>query len=739
MESEHLNGSASGVALAEQEALTSPFTESASTEGEAVPEAPSEAWLASPFAEAFASEGAQSETSELEALTAELEDPAFEEGIQRLVDEAAAMHLRSAASWSSESEAVDRADRELESWFESLAGEADRLLEHLEAEFGSRTPESLAEGELEAAGEAYFAEHATEHPATEQFLGGLIKKAVKLAKGVHSIVKRGISAIGNLLPMGKLFGALRRLVNPLLQRVLRTAINKLPVSLREPASLLAKKLLGELESPSEAEVAAAEFDGRLAEAVLAPNEAEADHVLREMEAEAEAPLDRYDAAGELDRARARLVDQLMDGSAGEAPTAEVEQFIPVVMAAMPLIRLGLKFVGRDKVVAFLGDRLADLVKDHIGLDMARKLGRPLADVGLRLLSLEAESGEDARLGAEALVATMEDTIREVASLPSEALAEPLRLEAEVQAAFNEAAARHIPAEALRSDLPDHEAQEAGVWVYMPRRARPAYRYKKYSRVFRVPITRPFARAIVLSDGGTLEHRLLDAGARVWPLEAEVHLYETMPGGQLGHLAAFEAEAEGPGEAGLAADEFEQLTPQIAAALTGSPGLARPRRVFRVVVPGMRVRRRHRLIVRMGPPTAPHLRVHLRLSEREAFAISHLLEKKAHARVVAMVRGTLGPHARHALGERLARHAQRSLQTTLSESRRAQLANAVAEAMLTAFAADLVPMASVLQKAAADAASGVTLSFAFRDATAASIAAGSPGKATLRIRPGLHRD
>ena len=32
------------------------------------------------------------------------------------------------------------------SWFESLAGEADRLLEHLEAEFGSRTPESLAEG-----------------------------------------------------------------------------------------------------------------------------------------------------------------------------------------------------------------------------------------------------------------------------------------------------------------------------------------------------------------------------------------------------------------------------------------------------------------------------------------------------------------------------------------------------------------------------------------------------------------
>ena len=517
MEPEQLNGSGSTVGVAELESLTSPFTESANTEGsntegESSPEAASSGWLASPFAEAFASEAQPSEASELEMLAAELEDLAFEEGIQRLVDEAAAMHLRSTSSWSSESEAVDRADRELESWFSSLASEADRLLEHLEAEFGTREAETIQEGELEAAAEAYFAEHATEHPATEQFLGGLVRKATKLVKGVHNIVKKGVAAVGKLLPLGKLFGALRRLVNPLLQRVLRTAINRLPVALRQPASELAKKLLGELESPSEAEVAATEFDARLAEAVLAPNEAEADHVLREVEAEAEAPLDRYDTAGELDRARARLVDQLVAATPGEAPTAEVEQFIPVVMAAMPIIRLGVKLVGRDKVVAFLGDRLADLVKNHIGPDMASKLGRPLADVGLRLLTLEAESGEDTRLGAEALVATMEDTIREVAALPSEALAEPLRLEAEVQAAFNESAARHVPASALRSDLPDHEAQEAGVWVFMPRRARPAYRYKKYSRVYRVPLTRPVARSVVMSDGATLERRLLDARA-----------------------------------------------------------------------------------------------------------------------------------------------------------------------------------------------------------------------------------
>ena len=211
MESEHLNGSASGVALAEQEALTSPFTESASTEGEAVPEAPSEAWLASPFAEAFASEGAQSETSELEALTAELEDPAFEEGIQSditMMKRMAGMVSGGLFNMRLAGNGIAAITSHYEPLLLPVSAATGPVFTDPNATVawsGGLTPDVVTEGELEAAGEAYFAEHATEHPATEQFLGGLIKKAVKLAKGVHSIVKRGVSAIGNLLPMGKLF------------------------------------------------------------------------------------------------------------------------------------------------------------------------------------------------------------------------------------------------------------------------------------------------------------------------------------------------------------------------------------------------------------------------------------------------------------------------------------------------------------------------------------------------------
>ena len=327
MESEHLNGSASGVALAEQEALTSPFTESASTEGEAGPEA-----RARPARFAVAEAIARQVRSRRRASSKRSPQSWRTPRSRRESNDSSTRPQR--CTFAPPRRGRPEAKRstalycELESWFESLAGEADRLLEHLEAEFGSRTPESLAEGELEAAGEAYFAEHATEHPATEQFLGGLIKKAVKLAKGVHSIVKRGVSAIGNLLPMGKLFGGAASTGEPTAaacpphrdQQVAGVS-SRAGVAAREEAPRRARESVG-----GRGRRGRIRWSTRRGSAP--PNEAEADHALREMEAEVEAPLDRYDAAGELDRARARLVDQLMGGSAGEAPTAEVEEVIP---------------------------------------------------------------------------------------------------------------------------------------------------------------------------------------------------------------------------------------------------------------------------------------------------------------------------------------------------------------------------------------------------------------------------
>src|SRR6202035_4267229 len=104
---------------------------------------------------------------------------------------------------------------------------------------------------------------------------------------------------------------------------------------------------------------------------------------------------------------------------------------------------------------------------------------------------------------------------------------------------------------------------------------------------------------------------------------------TLPGTHLGHLAASEGERHGAGP--LETSEFEELTSQSASLLFTQPGLGRAaagRRYYRWVTPGRPgpARKRHRRsVVRLiltGP--RPAMRVHLRLSEREAHRVGELL-------------------------------------------------------------------------------------------------------------------
>jgi hypothetical protein len=783
VESETVGGDAPTGEAADHPRLASPFAGAQVTEGPApagtdglTADRP---WsLSTPFAEGFTTAGElDQETEAFQALVAELEDEGFDEALEALEDEAAARHLTAAATWSSESEAPVLAAGEVESWLSSVAGEADRVLEQLERSFADRVPESLAEGEVEASVGFGPDEAGPDGPtsATEEFIKSLVKKAGKLAKGAVKIAKKGLQTIAKFLPVGRLFALLRRLVPALLRRVLRKATGRLPAPLRPLAATLAGKLAGAVagsgggtpggDEADEAYTAspADGFDARLAEAVLAPSPEAAEQVVSEAAADEEAAEEAGDPLAALDAARVRLARQLAEAIPGEAPVEQVQQFIPAVMAALPLIRLGIRAVGREKVVGFVGDRLAELIKGHIGPEAARALARPIASTGLSMLGLESEAGAaDGLLGTEALVATIEDTVREVVSLPAESLAEPLRLEAEIQQAFSEAVARHLPRQALRDDLPTLEtAGEGGVWLLMPRATRPCFRYKKHSRTFPLVITRPLARAVVLSDGGTLERRLLDDGARAWPVQAEVDLYEALPGTELGHLAAFEADA--PAEAAAdAAGEFEELTPEAAALLTGEAGLGRRtagprafvmaggrrrpplrpgRRFYRIRVRGGRRRRRWRRFgVYVDTAAAkPTLRVHVRLSERGANEMAERLARRAHVQVVAAVRELLGPACRKLLAGRIVRVVGRALGTQVAAERASALATHLAEAMVATVAKQLPTAAATLAQAARNPASGVTLTFTFAFADREALATGTPDAPTMTVRAGHHRD
>jgi hypothetical protein len=803
---ETANGGLHGMAPTWPQYESSPFAAAMlSTDAPAAAGVPAEyagMSVSTPFSEALASlDEADLEREAVDALRAEFEDEGFREALEALANEVAGQHLAGAGNWSHEADGLQRAATEAELWMETVARQADQLLAELEAHFGDRSVDTLTAGEIEAAaGWPHEAPGGGPLDAQEQFFKGLLDKVKKVANGVGKVIGRGVRAVGALLPLGKLFGILRRLVRPLLHRVLQRAIGKLPPELQSAARTLAGRLgLGPSASRADtgtpaatpatpatdpaaasgagpagagggddtdsaaagesrwsAEALADEFDTRLAEAVLTPHDAAASALAADYEYEvagAGAPGEGPYAA--LDAGRQRLAQQLLEAEPGQPPVAELEQFIPVVMGAMKLIKLGVRVVGRKRVVDFLAKMLATLIQGMVGQQAARGLARHIADAGLRLLGLEAEHATDGTLGAEALVATVEDTVREVLSLPAESMDNELLLEAATQEAFTAAAVRHFPPAVLRPDLAQPWDGEHGIWLMFPRSARPHYRYKKYSVVTPVRLTQPLARVVVFANGETLEDRLLDAGARSWPVSAEVHHYELLPGAEFGHLAAFEADGAAPAQA---ATEFDEVTADHARVVARPadrdhrpgaqpvPGAARrphdPQpgvRVVRVVVPGLRLHPWRPFTVRLDLSGArPVLRLHLHLSERLAHELAEHLARQRMAQVVAEIRRRTGEPMRQALSHRLHRILVRH-GITPPEGASAQLAGWLAEAIVRTVAAQLPTAATELASAAKDPADGVTLTFAFPFASKAALTAGHGEKPHLRIRSGVHRD
>jgi hypothetical protein len=698
--------------------------------------------LISPFAEALEGGG---EEGAVAALVTELEDESFEDAVEALVDEAAALQLASG-----ESEAPGGL---MDAWSARLTADADRLLEHLEEAFAQRSPESVTGAEIDLAASRFLAEATS--PAAEQFLGGL---ASKIKSGLNAVAGAGLGVLGRFTGLAQLTGIVRKLVGPLVRRVVATALGRIPASLRGPATALAQRLGVRL--PATGGEIADEFDETVARALTATNEAGAERLLAEAEAAVTAP--EVDPMEELDAARARLADDLANASPDQPPVVEVERFIPAVMAAMPLIRTAVSLVGRDRIKRMIAGPVATFIAPFVGSQAARSLAPHIADTGMRLLRLEHE--DPARLGTEALVSAVEETVRQVMSLPQDSLDVDLRVSTEVQEAFAEAAARYLPAAVLRSDLEARAEAEDGGWVLMPRGGRPAYRFRAWTHPMRVLVARPSARSIVLTSDETLEEQLLEEGVTTWPVQAEVHLYEAVPGTRLGHLAA--AEAESSTEISVDTGDLGELTPPVAGLLLGSPALGsrlpgsrattsttlRPgQRFFRVRLPGrVPTRRRvHRFALRLDLTGAqPILRVHLRVGERTAQQLVAQLEQHAPTQIVATFRRLMGQPAREALSRRLARlrgltgsaGAGATARTSSPDpDNRIRMANTLVEAMLTALTKAFPAAGGDLARAAQDPASGLTLTFAIPFADRAALAAGTPGEPALVIRPGYHRD
>ncbi len=544
-------------------------------------------------------------------------------------------------------------------------------------EFTTSDGTRIVESEIESFIEQYSTSSQID-PAFENFFGKLVKKVGKAVKKVA----KGIAKIG----IGPILNQIKALIKPLLNKVLQKAIGRLPEAFWPAANQLAAKLgfakpaeqtmamggdtsgasgdslaLPEtVGSPVQAstggDIAAIqkEFDEQIASAMLTEDEVELNLELARLRSSPSAVAAPVFA--NLDDARDRFIHELDNLRPGESPEPLIQNFLPAVL---PALRLGVRIIGRPRVVQFLAKLLAKLISKLVGPEQAPPLSKAIVDAGLKLLNLEISDQEKSGLAASVVAGTVEETINRVASLPDHILDNQELLEGFALEAFEQAAAANLPAvlsEATYKQRP--ELLEAGVnaaWLLMPLRGRK--RYKRCSRAFKVRITPHMAEEVESFEGVPLADYLqdqlgLEEGAEI---EAELYLYEALLGTTVADIARSESETPGLGASDEATvSQLHWLSHEAASALLGKPGLGRNlpfgsnrwnlatgQRLYHLAIPGRRpltvpgrsgrrrVRRLFYINLTLDLPQ-DQIRVCVYLSEVKAQKLAVRLRQQSHA-------------------------------------------------------------------------------------------------------------
>jgi hypothetical protein len=704
------------------------------------------------------------------ALVDELHDEEFDEAMAGVHAAARAFHDHQLAT----GRPREVADRLLVQRFEPLLRETGAMVDALSEQFAPHEGAGIEEHEIDRFADGYVPREALD-PEFEQFFGKLVRKVKKAAKAVAGKALRGIAQLG-LAPAMR---AIKSHLQAFLKRALQRVMGRLPTAVQPYARKLAQRLGFALPAPAPASVAEPiaapaapvadaatpadagaptlpdpagnevgtqqELDEQLAGALLATDEAELEFELAAFEHEAEAAAPPVFAT--LDDARERFIDDLQSLKEGESPEPAIQDFLPAVLPALGIVS---KIVGRQRLVNTVAGLLAPLVGRLIGPEGSAALSRSIADLGLRALNLEAPENDavdeaESPQPAAAVAATVEEAMARIATLPAELHDDRELFEAFALEAFEAAAAANLPAlfpEATYRQRP--ELLEAGLnvaWPLLPRSGGPR-RYKRCSGRFRVALTPHMAGEIESFEGAPLADHLhdqlglADAGA----LEAEVALYESLPGTTLADIARGEREWLGAGASEEAnAAQLHPLTPHAAAVLLGKPGLGRAWRAGSRHRPLAAGQRFYALRVAGALPATQHRRpLHLRLTldlvHGELRACVFVSEVKAQKLAVQLRQqagaGTLATQFDRWIARRLwhqlfghARHRARIVHANLPPGggvaqRLQQVPPAAAQALLRrlrtwlvgAYAEGLKAQSAAIVAATEHAADGITLRF-----------------------------
>jgi hypothetical protein len=660
-----------------------PFPDDGAGETASTPEATGSSYRETPFLSEYSEaegegEGEQADPlgEKLDELLEGLHEPELDEAVEALVDE---LRGQVAAEPAFETEHEDVREAMLR---ETVAP----LLEAAQADI-ARLSEALSALDLANASEQEIQEviHGTPlpemaSPAFEFFLSGLRKKLGKVVQ-----LAKNLSPLHLLLK--PLMAKVASLAQPIVDKVVAFALDKVPepykpmvaalaARLRGKAQAAASGLLGGAPAPASEEEATAEtytgtpvpqelatpdtrqaqheMDLGLAEALLSGGGA--DQEVIEAGAGRQQRVVARDPYADLAQARERFVREITQAEGEEETQVVVEHFLPAVMFAL---RQGIRLAGRNNVLGWVSKPIAAIIAPLVGKANAPVLAKVLADVGMRtFLQAEVDAGTEMEAAGQAIASTVEDTVRRVAQLPEALLEQPEALASYVHEAFEGAAAANFPASLVRPEL--RETERHGAWVLLPRRGR--RRIKKFCPSVEVRITPAVARAVRGYGTSTLAGLFRDR-LRLPPaatVTARVHMYEAVPGTSLAAISRTE-EARGLGSSDPeVSSQIQPLTPQAALLLLDSPGMGRelPEDATQGVP---RVGQRLYYLEVAGAPPRPlgressiHVGVHPRLGEiRLALYLSEVVAqkiatalraKKPAAAVVTELRSLLAPAA-----------------------------------------------------------------------------------------------
>jgi hypothetical protein len=584
-------------AASEEYVPQSPFLESYMME--AAPKSPpaaetlafAPAGYESPFRAEYMEAGEAASGTDREAfaeLVTSFYESEFSEAIYELAAEVATAYSEQSGEQGEVSSPRD-AEAFMESYISPLMTESEAALERLAEQYASKDIASFDEAEVERLLEAAAPSAGHLSAGFENFFGSLWNKVKSVAKGAVNLAKKGIAAVGKIVPLGWLFDKLKGLIRPLLRRVLGFAIGRLPTLLQPIAKKLAQRLFGEAETGETGETTTAgettgealahpdpdsiqrEFDARVASLFFARDEGEIAAMEAETSAEAAGEGEGEDAQARLEAARDQFVRDVTAMERGQDPTPALEQFIP---ALWPVLKLGLTIVGRQRVVGFLAGFLSKAISPYVGAQMAPQLSNAIVSTGMTLFGLETPP-ERETLAGEALAGAVEGTVRRLAEQGEAVFEDQRLLEAAVAEAFEAASAESFPPEMLREPVREvaDTAKLRGTWIYRPARGR--RRYRRYTQPIDVVVTPRVADSVVTFGHVNLGTYLRGRLGVTPPIKARAYLFEAVSACKLSTIARLERGIPGLGPAAPQGWKlFHPLTRQAAAALLGEPGLGR---------------------------------------------------------------------------------------------------------------------------------------------------------------------